>query len=157
MPQAGDPTPNPLDPRVCDLIEAAQRQHYKIGVCATCGGPELYSKTKPVARCLRCRRSRDLGAIAPHAKRHRCLRCRKIFYSVTNWQYCEKCRGKSRVNGEVQVPGLKGSLTHKTPAVLRAQSQPVSRSSDRLLVGVQDEDLSGPAAVRRPGSDRRPQ
>jgi hypothetical protein len=97
MSQAMSPAPltQPLDPRVCDRLASAQRQRYKIGVCAACGGPEVFAKTKPAAHCLRCDRHRLLDAIAPTPKRHRCLACWKIFYAVVNWQKCEKCRTTS--------------------------------------------------------------
>ena len=112
MPQAVlPPSPPGTDPRICDLIEAAQRQHDKIGTCAACGGPEVFSKSKPTSRYLRCRRHRALDAIAPQAKRHRCLACRKIFRSVVNWQTCDKCRAKLRVTVESHALGLRTVVT----------------------------------------------
>jgi hypothetical protein len=104
----------PLDPRVCDRLARAQREHYKIGVCAACGGPEVFAKTKPAARCLRCGRYRVLAAIAPYAKAHRCLGCRRLFYSVINYQKCDKCRAKSGVTSPGKVPGLRTPVTLKT-------------------------------------------
>jgi hypothetical protein len=86
--------PHAIDPRICDLLERAQREHFRIGVCAACGGPELFAKKTAAAKCLRCGRFRTLDAIASHKKRHRCLACRRIFCSVVNWQKCEKCRTK---------------------------------------------------------------
>ena len=50
----------PLDPHICDRLARAQREHYKIGVWASCGGPEVFAKTKPAARCLRCGRRRTI-------------------------------------------------------------------------------------------------
>jgi hypothetical protein len=94
-----------IDPRVCDRLARAQHEHYKIGVCAGCGGPEVFAKTKPAARCLRCGRYRVLAAIAPYAKAHRCLGCRRLFYSVMNYQKCEKCRAKSGVTRPAKTPG----------------------------------------------------
>ena len=137
MPQA---TPSPstpaIDPRVCDLIERAQREHYRIGTCPACGGPEIFAKTKPAAKCLQCGRYRELEAIAPHTKRHRCLACRKIFYSVVNWQKCEKCRAKSRVNRESQAPGLRRAVTPKLPPILRGSPGPCSPGPDPRCDGV---------------------
>jgi len=133
MPQAHSPTislTRPLDPTVCDRLARAQRKHFKIGVCARCGGPEVFAKTKPAASCLRCGRYRSLAAIAPYAKAHRCLRCRRLFYSVTNYQNCEKCRAKSLVTRPAQAPGPRTSVTPKTGPVLRADPEAVSRSPD---------------------------
>ena len=45
MPQAVlPPSPPGTDPRICDLIEAVQRQHYKIGTCAPAGGPKSFRR-----------------------------------------------------------------------------------------------------------------
>src|ERR1019366_5200832 len=109
--------PHAIDPRVCDLIERAQREHFKMGVCTACGGSEVYAKTKPAARCLRCGRNRTLDAIAPHTKGHRCLACRKIFWSVVNWQKCEKCRAKSGVNHPGQARGRRTPFPPKTTLI----------------------------------------
>src|ERR1700674_3245892 len=130
MPQALSPAPltHTLDPRVCDRLVRAQREHYKIGLCSACGGPEVFAKTKPAAKCLRCGRFRTLDAIAAHKKRHRCLSCWKIFYSVVNWQQCEKCRAKSGVTRPATAPGLRTSVTPKTSPVLRADPAAVPRS-----------------------------
>ena len=106
--------PRPLDPRVCDRLARAQREHYRVGACASCSGPEVFAKTKPAARCLRCGRSRVLAAIAPYARARRCLACRRLFYSVTNYQQCEKCRAKSGASRPAKVPGLRTSVTPKT-------------------------------------------
>ena len=122
--------PHAIDPRVCDLIERAQREHFKMGVCTACGGSEVYAKTQPAARCLRCGRHRTLDSIAPHPKRHRCLACRKIFWSVVNWQKCEQCRAKSTESDRSQVPGFRGAVTPKTALILRADSAPISAGPD---------------------------
>src|SRR5476649_2588408 len=107
MPQVKFPASltRPLDQRVCDRLARAQREHYKIGVCASCGGPELFAKAKPAAWCLRCERYRALAAIAPYAKAHRCLGCRRLFYSVMNYEKCEKCIAKSGATRPAKAPG----------------------------------------------------
>lgn len=132
MPQVQSPASftRPLDPRVCDRLARAQREHYRIGVCAGCGGPEVFAKTKPAASCLRCGRFRVLSAIAPSAKARRCLGCRHLFYSVTNYQQCEKCRAKSGATRPAKASGLRTSVTPKTSPVLRADLEAVLRSPD---------------------------
>ena len=134
MPQAQSPAPltSPLDPRVCDRLARAQRQRYKIGVCPSCGGPEVFAKTKPAARCLRCGQFRVLAAIAPVAKAHRCLTCRRLFYSVTNYRQCEKCRAKSRVTRREKPLGLPTPVTPQTSPVLRANPDAVPGSPDSV-------------------------
>ena len=127
MPQASTPpsTAFAIDPRLCDRLEAAQRALYKIGRCDACGGPELFAKSKPAAKCLRCGRYRTLDAIGPHAKRHRCLSCWKIFYAPVNWQKCERCRAKSKVNGPSQRLGRPRRVTPQTPSILSASAEPI--------------------------------
>jgi hypothetical protein len=43
-----------IDPRLCDLIEWAQRHHHKIAQCPACEGPLVHSKQVQLARCFRC-------------------------------------------------------------------------------------------------------
>ena len=47
MPQVQCVLQSPHRSRVCDRLALAQREHYKIGVYARCGGLEVYAKTKP--------------------------------------------------------------------------------------------------------------
>src|SRR5713226_1240988 len=102
MPQVQSPAflDRQLDPRVSDRLARVQREHYKIGVCAGCGGPEVFAKTKPAARCLRCGRYRVLAAIAPYAKAHRCLAC--------TFCYGPKTCALYRAGAARTVPGRKG-------------------------------------------------
>jgi hypothetical protein len=43
-----------INPLVCDVIDRAQREHYRITACEVCGGPRIHSKIRPHSKCFRC-------------------------------------------------------------------------------------------------------
>ncbi len=78
-------------------VLAAQDQRFRLGVCADCGGTEVFSKTRPLARCLRCRALRVLTRPAPIETRYRCAACKTMFRSVMKYLKCPKCRAAKPV------------------------------------------------------------
>jgi hypothetical protein len=83
-----------IDPRSIDILEHAEREHYRIMVCTLCGGPEVHAKNKPAAKCFRCGQFRILERITPLVTRQRCRRCQETFWGVLKTTTCVKCRGK---------------------------------------------------------------
>jgi hypothetical protein len=65
---------------------------FTIKACLECGGPEIFSKVRPLAKCVRCGVRRDLPMIRPVPRRWRCERCRTLFRAVLGVKYCGKCR-----------------------------------------------------------------
>jgi hypothetical protein len=83
-----------LNPRTCDVIDRARREHYEIRRCTRCGGPELHSKERPAAKCLRCGAYRELAAITPYERQWTCGACRRRFWAVLGTGTCAGCAAK---------------------------------------------------------------
>jgi hypothetical protein len=90
-----------IDPRVCDILAQAEREHYRITACTDCGGPEIHAKTKPAAKCFRCGRYRTLERVTLAPTRQRCCRCKQTFHAVLKTRNCDKCRGKRSQEPEI--------------------------------------------------------
>ena len=84
----------PMTMRSIMATEQAMKQGYRIEPCAKCGGPFVYAKTTPAARCLRCGHRSELKSIKAHKTSfRRCAVCDKqnmIGVSV-NSKYCRTC------------------------------------------------------------------
>jgi hypothetical protein len=83
-----------IDPRSVDILDQAEREHYRIMACTLCGGPEVHAKHKPAAKCVRCGHYRTLEQITPLVTRQRCQRCQETFWAVLKTTTCANCRGK---------------------------------------------------------------
>jgi hypothetical protein len=83
-----------IDPRSVDILDQAEREHYRIMACTLCGGPEVHAKNKPAAKCFRCGQFRTLERITPLVTRQRCRRCQETFWGGLKTTTCVKCRGK---------------------------------------------------------------
>jgi hypothetical protein len=92
-----------IDPRLVEVVDQAEREHYRITRCAACGGAEVHAKLKPAAKCLRCGTYRTLERITPPLTRQRCGRCQATFWAVLKTTTSEKCRGKWGQEGEIDV------------------------------------------------------
>jgi hypothetical protein len=52
-----------IDPHSVDILDQAEREHYRIMACTLCGDPEVHAKHKPAAKCFRCGHYRTLDRI----------------------------------------------------------------------------------------------
>jgi len=84
----------PTEPRTQAIVAQAQAEGYPIRPCEACGGPEIPSRIRAIARCFRCGRLRETRMAAPKQKRIRCAECRKYFTSVVAYLKCPACRTK---------------------------------------------------------------
>jgi hypothetical protein len=83
-----------IDPPSVDILNEAEREHYRIMACTLCGGPEVHAKHKPAAKCVRCGHYRTLEQITPRVTRQRCQRRHETFWAVLKTTTCANCRGK---------------------------------------------------------------
>jgi hypothetical protein len=83
-----------IDPRTIDILDQAEREHYRIMACTLCGGPEVHAKHKAAAKRVRCGHYRTLEQITPLVTRQRCRRCQETFWAVLKTTTCANCRGK---------------------------------------------------------------
>jgi hypothetical protein len=66
----------PLRPEAQDQLAVALRERFRVARCATCGGPEIFSKRKPTtSRCLRCGARPELAVEKPVVSWRRCALC----------------------------------------------------------------------------------
>jgi hypothetical protein len=89
-------TTRSVDPHVLAIVDQALAEHFTVRPCATCGGPEIASKRRPLARCFNCGVRRELAAVPPAVRRWRCDRCRRFFYAVLGLAACPACRDRDR-------------------------------------------------------------
>jgi hypothetical protein len=76
-------------------LGVALKQHYRVGMCPVCGGPDVFSKEKPFSRCLRCWSRRDYMAVKQHKDSwRRCALCDKPDMAgvPVNRRYCGACQ-----------------------------------------------------------------
>lgn len=85
----------------CDVqlaIAVAVKEHYRIDLCAACGGPEVFSKKTPQSRCFRCGMPREYMAVKQHKTSwRRCALCDKQNMAgiPLNRNYCRDCQALS--------------------------------------------------------------
>ncbi len=75
-------------------VGRAMAQRYRIAPCALCGGPEIFSKTKPTSRCFRCWTFREHMAVKQHKTSwRRCALCEEPRMAAIplNKRYCREC------------------------------------------------------------------
>jgi hypothetical protein len=92
-------THSQIDKRLCDIIERALREHFRITACDVCGGPRIHSKLRPHSKCLRCGDSRVTASILPFPTKQRCRRCKTYHWRVLRSLYCERCQKKVAQEG----------------------------------------------------------
>ena len=137
MPQATPPPApitHPLDTRICDPIEAVQREHHKFGLCSDCARPEIFAKTKPASKCLQCGRYRELDAITPYAKRHRCLFGASDLghrTPATNHKTADPVEESAATS--IAATGLPPE-PHEREAVIVARPRPLGYRADRMAL-----------------------
>lgn len=127
----------PLDSRTGAIVAQAAAQHFTIKCCERCGGPEIFSKLRPLARCFRCGTQRQLEKVAPMAKRRQCRSCRKFFRQVWASLVCPDCiakderaavkdRKRSRPRKVVlKSPAITAEMLHDEPETTPRPSTPV--------------------------------
>jgi hypothetical protein len=103
-----------IDPRSVDILDQAERGHYRIMACTLCGGPEVHAKHKPGAKCLRCGHYRTLDRITSTATRQRCRRCQATFWAVLKTTTCENCRGKWTQEAKIDLQPVRVIRRWKT-------------------------------------------
>ena len=84
----------PLDHRTGDRVGQAMKEHFRIEPCGQCGGPEVFSKIKPISRCFRCGASREHMAVKQHKisfRRCACCHEQKMAGVPINKSYCKRC------------------------------------------------------------------
>ena len=89
----------PLDARVTLAVGRALRERFRIEACGRCGGPNVFSKLQPIARCFRCGERYALIGVAPHnVSWRRCALCEKqnMAGRAVRQLYCSKCAGLTR-------------------------------------------------------------
>lgn len=91
-------TSQPIDQHVVSAVGEAIRQRYRIEPCAACGGPEVFSKHRPLSRCLRCHALREHLAPKQHKTSwRRCALCNEQAMAgiPLNKRYCRDCAALS--------------------------------------------------------------
>lgn len=106
----------PIDIRTLTILDQALREHFTVNACAHCGGPEVFSKITPRARCVACGTVRELAQVAPTVRRWQCDRCRKFYRAVLGRAVCPACRDRERYveSRERQRTARRASRTSKT-------------------------------------------
>lgn len=92
-------TTRSIDQHVLAIVDRALAERFTVRPCPTCGGPEIASKIRPLARRFACGTRRALAALAPAVRRWRCDRCRRFFYGVLGLAACPACRDRDRRQG----------------------------------------------------------
>src|SRR5205814_7682695 len=89
----------PLDQRAITAVGVALKQGFRIEACDHCGGPKMFSKIQPVARCLRCGTRYPQPAVREHKTSwRRCALCHEPDMAGVplNRSYCRACSRLSR-------------------------------------------------------------
>jgi predicted metalloprotease len=84
----------PVDQHTMLVVSKAIEQHHVVKQCVLCGGPEIHSKEKPIARCFRCGNRKETETVLSRQPRRRCRRCKRYFRSRVAYLACEPCREK---------------------------------------------------------------
>ena len=95
-----------LNPATNEIITAAIKQGHRIVACPSCGGPQIFSLTKPKSRCFRCNRYQEGDWCQQSTKRLQCEDCHAKFTKKgLRTRYCRKCSVKRKVlNGQATAP-----------------------------------------------------
>jgi hypothetical protein len=116
----------PIDPRVENHVAVALDQRFRIDACPSCGGPRVYSKTKPLARCFACGDRTELNVVAQPSRKVKCDQCRKFFWSVVAYAICPACKAANKKKaamdakwggGQAHVASLPVSLEKKPGSI----------------------------------------
>lgn len=84
--------------RSLSALDRAKKARHRVDACPECGGPRVYSRISPKARCFRCATGFDLShttTLKPSIRR--CKLCRKQNMAgrpIKN-DYCAECWGLS--------------------------------------------------------------
>lgn len=86
--------PRPIHPYTEGIIARAMDERFTIDACPSCGGPRIYSKISPKAKCFGCGLLTETRTIRPAARKVRCDTCRKFFFSKIAFAECPACKEK---------------------------------------------------------------
>jgi hypothetical protein len=73
-----------------EVAAQAEREHYRITVCA-CGGPRIHSKTTPLSKCFRCFLVEVSETPLTPSTHQKCRRCKTYRWAVEKALYCDSC------------------------------------------------------------------
>jgi hypothetical protein len=90
------------NPRTMAVVAQAMAERFTIDLCP-CGGPRIYSKVTPFAKCFGCGVKTELKTVKVQDRRVRCDTCKKFFYAKLLFKNCPKCGDKKAKQAKIKA------------------------------------------------------
>jgi hypothetical protein len=107
-----------INPLVCDLIDRAQREYYRITACEVYGGPRIHCKIRPYSKCFRCGDVRVAASILVIAMKPKCRRCKAFHWRVLRVRTASGAGTKSVSRGGPRREGAERAREAQNGATL---------------------------------------